>query len=238
MYAKCRTSGYERGSMNTFEPIETQNLSERVADVIRSAIISGQLAPGAPIRDRQVAEELGVSRTPVRDALYRLHSEGLAEIKGRTGWAVTDFTAQDVHELFQLRMLLEPQGLYALERSPDPEKIAVIGSSFDGFQHPIPPERHLEYFTVDDDFHRYIVLCSGNRRLISIYNNLKDHINRGRYILSGSSASRLEDTLDEHTEIVNAVLAGDFARARESLIEHLRTGEELMIQRVRDRDGG
>lgn len=224
--------------MNTFEPIETQNLAERVAGVIRTAIISGQLGPGAPIRDRQVADELGVSRTPVRDALHRLNTEGLAEPKGRAGWSVTEFTEQDVHELFQLRMLLEPQGLVALERSPDPELISRIATAFDDFEHPIAPERHMEYFRADDDFHRFLVACSGNSRLIAFYGNLKDHINRGRFILSGSSAARLEDTLDEHAEIVSAVIDRDFARAREALLEHLRTGEELMIQRLRDRDEG
>ncbi len=224
--------------MTTFEPIETQNLAERVASVIRSAIISGQLAPGAPIRDRQVADELGVSRTPVRDALHRLNSEGLAEPKGRAGWSVTAFTEQDVHELFQLRMLLEPQGLVVLENSPDPERIAQIGAAFEQFEHPIPAELHLDYFTADDNFHRLLVACSGNSRLIAFYGNLKDHINRGRFILSGSSATRLEDTLDEHTEIIAAVTEGDFARARSALIDHLRTGEELMIQRLRNQLAG
>ena len=224
--------------MNTFEPIETQSLAERVAGVIRSAIISGQLAPGAPIRDRQVADELGVSRTPVRDALHRLHSEGLAEPKGRAGWSVTAFTEQDVHELFQLRMLLEPQGLVALENDPDPARIAQMGEAFESFEHPIPSEQHMEYFTADDNFHRLIVACSHNSRLVAFYGNLKNHINRGRFILSGSSAARLEDTLDEHNEVIEAVIEGDFARARSALIAHLGTGEKLMVQRLKNRAEG
>lgn len=224
--------------MNTFEPIETQNLAERVAGVIRTAIISGQLGPGAPIRDRQVAEELGVSRTPVRDALHRLHSEGLAEPKGRAGWSVTAFTEQDVHELFQLRVLLEPQGLTVLENNPDAARVAQVAASFEEFEHPIPPERQLDYFAADDSFHRLIVDCTNNSRLVSFYGNLKDHINRGRFILSGSSAARLEDTLDEHADIIKALVDGDFARARSALIAHLRTGEELMIQRLRNQTQG
>lgn len=221
--------------MSTFARIETTNLSDRVADALRTAIISGQLPAGAAIRDRQVAEELGVSRTPVRDALHRLQSEGLAEPKGRAGWNVSDFTEQDVHELFQLRMLLEPQGLTALERDPDPAKIAELAGFFTDFGHPIPRERHLEYFRQDDDFHLAIVRCSGNERLISYYEVLKVHINRGRFILSGSNAARMEDTLDEHRSVIDAVLAGDFARARTALVEHLRTGEELMARRLRNR---
>ncbi len=221
--------------MSTFAKIETANLGERVAELLRTAIIQGRLAGGQPLRDRAIAEEMGVSRTPVREALHKLQSEGLTEPRGRSGWVVTDFTVQDVHELFQLRILLEPEGLRVLEKSPDPAKIEELATYFSSFSHPIPLESHPFYFQQDDDFHMALVRCSGNARLISYYELLKVHINRGRYILSGSSVERMEETLDEHRAVIDAMLAGDFAQARNALVQHLRTGEELMAQRVVNR---
>lgn len=219
--------------MNTFEPIESVNLGDRAIEAIRGAIIRGALGPCESLSDRRLAADLGVSRTPVRDALHRLQAEGLVEPRGRSGWAVTDFTEQDVRELFDLRILLEPFGIDLLASAPNPELLESIARHWDDFTHPVPVDRREEYFARDDDFHMRIVEASGNRRLASFYSVLKAHINRGRYLLSGTRADRLEQTLDEHWEIATALRARDFDRAREALIAHLRTGEELLIQQLR-----
>lgn len=219
--------------MNTFQPIESVNLGDRAIEVIRGAIIRGALGPCETLSDRRLAEDLGVSRTPVRDALHRLQGEGLVESRGRSGWAVTDFTEQDVRELFDLRILLEPFGLDLLASSPDTVVLEAIASHWDDFSHPVPAERREEYFARDDNFHRMVIDASGNRRLSNFYSVLKTHINRGRYLLSGTRADRLEQTLDEHWAIAKALRARDFDKAREALIAHLRTGEELLIQQLR-----
>jgi DNA-binding GntR family transcriptional regulator len=220
----------------TFKPLATVNLGDRVIEQIRTAVITGKLAPGETIRDVQLAEELGVSRTPVREALHRLQSDGLIEPGERTGWVVSRFTEQDVRELFQLRRLLEPVGLEELERDPDPARLATLTEYFATYDHPIDAERHLEYFAHDDDFHTELVACSQSKRIHSIYDVLNVHINRGRFILSGSSAERVEETLDEHRAVIEAIAERDFHRAREALIEHLLTGEELMILELRKRN--
>ncbi|WJL96961.1 GntR family transcriptional regulator [Microbacterium sp. ET2] len=214
------------------------NLGERAIEEIRTAIISGSLPPLAILRDREVAEQLGVSRTPVREALHRLQSEGLVEPRGRQGWVVTDFTEQDVHELFQLRMMLEPAGIDSLQSTADQEQLTRIVGHFEEFSHPIPKEQMASYFANDDSFHRAIVAASRNQRMIEFYSILNAHINRGRYILSGSHEERMEQTLDEHQEIVEALTVHDFARARTALIEHLRTGEALMLRELRERNAG
>lgn len=219
--------------MNTFQPIESVNLGDRAIEAIRGAIIRGALAPSEPLSDRRLAEDLGVSRTPVRDALHRLHAEGLVEPRGRSGWAVTDFTEQDVRELFDLRILLEPFGIDLLATVADTEMVETIAGHWDDFAHPVPVERREEYFARDDDFHMRIIEASGNRRLAGFYSVLKSHINRGRYLLSGTRADRLEQTLDEHWQIAAALRAHEFDAAREALIAHLRTGEELLIQQLR-----
>lgn len=219
--------------MSPLPRIEAVQLGDRTIEAIRNAIITGDLPGGTPLRDRQLADELGVSRTPVREALHRLEAAGLVEPRGRAGWAVTPFTEQDVKEIFQLRRLLEPVGLESLEEEPDEARLAGLTAYFEDYEHPIEAERYTDYFRHDDDFHRAIVACSGNRRISAFYDVMNAHINRGRHFLYGATAGRVEETLDEHRAIVEALVARDFARAREALLTHLRTGEQLMLRQLR-----
>jgi DNA-binding GntR family transcriptional regulator len=214
-------------------PIPAVQLGDRTYEAIRAAIVSGELAPRQALVDRQLAEQLQVSRTPVREALHRLEADGLVQARGRAGWEVTDFTEQDVHELFQLRMLLEPAGLDALAKAPDDALVERVATFFDGYDHPVAPDRYEDYVARDRAFHELLVACSGNRRLQRFYAVLGGHIDRGRHFLTGSAEGRADDTLDEHCAVAAAVADRDFARARASLLEHLRTGEELMVRQLR-----
>lgn len=213
--------------------IETVPLGDRTVAAIRAAIINGELPGGTPLSDRELSESLGVSRTPVREALHRLKEVGLVEPRGRTGWAVTHFTEKDVREIFQLRKVLEPVGLEELERSRDPLRTRELSRFFEDYAHPIETERYRDYFEEDQRFHKAIVACSGNSRLQYFYDVIEGHINRGRYFLSGAAAGRVEETLDEHLSVARAIGEGDFARARNELLLHLNTGEELMIKQLR-----
>jgi DNA-binding GntR family transcriptional regulator len=219
--------------MNALRPIEPVQLADRTLVLIRNAIVNGELPAGEPLRDRQLAEMLGVSRTPVREALHRLEGVGLVVPRGRGGWVVSPFTEADVRELFQLRLLLEPLGLEELARTKDPRAIGEIGAFFRGYSHPIPPERYGDYFAEDNAFHKRIVACSWNRRVHEIYAVLETQIDRGRHFLLTSVGGRGEETLEEHLAIIEALQSLNFARARKQLISHLRTGEELMLEQLR-----
>lgn len=213
--------------------IESVQLGGRTIEAIRSAIISGELPPGRPLTDRSLAEELGVSRTPVREALHRLEAAGLVQSLGRSGWVVSPFTESDVRELFQLRMLLEPVGLEQLAARPDEDRIARLGSFFTDYEAPIPASRYPEYFAHDDAFHQALVGCSGNGRMRDFYAVMNAHINRGRFFLFGAASGRVDATLEEHRSVINAVVVRDFPRARTALLDHLKTGEELMLRQLR-----
>lgn len=222
--------------MASLQPIEAVQLGDLAFESIRTAIVTVALQPGAPVRDRELAEALRLSRTPVREALHRLEAAGLIEARGRSGWIVSLFRERDVRELFELRRLLEPAGLDRLEHEPDPETIARIGHFFDDYKHPIVSEQFTDYFSRDHQFHTFLVSCSRNTRLQSIYSNIESHIVRGRNYLSSSAEERVDATLDEHQSIARAVGDGKFADARELLVEHLRTGEERMVEQLRQKE--
>ncbi|GAW51832.1 MULTISPECIES: GntR family transcriptional regulator [unclassified Nocardioides] len=215
-------------------PIEPIQLGDRTTELLRAAIIGGDLPPGSILRDRELAEDLGVSRTPVREALHRLEGVGLVVSRGRSGWAVSDFTEQDVRELFQLRQLMEPAGIEALAAAPD-EAVEHLAHFFHDYPQAVPQERYADYFAEDNAFHKSIVACSPNRRLNDMYSVIESHIDRGRHFLITAAAGRADETLDEHRAIASAIASRDFERARVELLAHLRTGEQLMIEQIRAR---
>ena len=212
------------------------HLGSRTFESISSAIVSGELAAGETLRDRTLGELLGVSRTPVREALHRLEDAGLVESRGRAGWVVSSFTESDVHELFQLRRSLEPLGIDALQRDPDPGHIKELSGFFDPYSRPISQGRYPQYFSRDAAFHKRIIEVSGNERLVRMYGVLETHIDRGRYFLSLGSTGRVGATLDEHRAVTDAIAARDFDAARSALLHHLDMGEHLMVDWLRERD--
>lgn len=222
--------------MNSLRHIESVQLGDRVYESVRLAIIRGELMPGEQLQDRKLAEQLGVSRTPARDAIHRLWSAGLVESRGRSGWAVTDFTERDIRELYELRRLLEPVGIDELVAAPDALAVAEIAGFFDRYTQPIPPDAHLEYFANDNAFHMLLVQLSDNRRLQGFYEVMESHIEHGRNFLSTRTAGRVDASHEEHLAICRAVADHDFAAATAALIRHICAGEELMLDYLRRRN--
>lgn len=219
--------------MTKLQPIANVQLGDLAFESIRSAIVRTELLPGEPLKDRELAEALQLSRTPVREALHRLEAERLVETRGRGGWVVASFREQDVRELFQLRRLLEPAGITGIEKNPDPAVISRIAHTFDDFEHPISPAQFADYFSRDHGFHTFIVGCSGNQRLKEFYSVISNHIVRGRHYLSMGAGERVDETLDEHLGVARAITDGDFGLARRILVAHLETGEERMMEQLR-----
>lgn len=214
--------------MAALQPIESIGLGDSAFESIRTAIINGDLAPGEPLRDRTIALALGISRTPVREAFHRLEATGLVEPLGRVGWKVGTFSATDVHEIFQMRRLLEPVGIDQLEKARDEEAIHKLVTFFDDYDSPISDTGLAGYFERDQAFHECIVKCSGNRRIVQAYSVMSNHISRGRRFLIRSATGRADETLHEHRAVTGALSTGDFAGAREALIAHLTVGENLL----------
>lgn len=202
--------------------------ADQVFDSLRTAIVSGRLAPGQPLRDRELAEQLGVSRTPVREALQRLAATGLV-IGSDRGWSVAPLTEQDIRELFEIRRVFEPIGISRLATGGTLETRDRLVSFFDDFRDGLPPERYLEYLERDREFHKIIVNSSANSRIRYLYALMEDQIHRRRHYLSLGAKGRIDQTLVEHLAICKAIERGDWQAVEDALIQHLHAGEEAMI---------
>ena len=193
---------------------------------IRDRIISGHLKPGQPITEEQLSKELDMSRTPVREALIKLQSEELVRMVGNRGAAVMEITPVDIAEIFQLRLLVEPYAARACVEFIDKKKLREIREKLT-----ILAQSDLSKTVLEDlgtslyevhDLHDLIIQAAGNRRLARLLNTLQSQIfwmlNLERRI-----PGRIGRSLQEHLNIVNALLAGDGDRAEKNMREHLES---------------
>jgi DNA-binding GntR family transcriptional regulator len=215
--------------------IEVVRINEQVYEALEAAIVRCDLEPGVVLGDRQLAEMLGVSRTPVRDALHRLESSGLVERGSRMGWMVSTFALQDVRELFELRRVFEPLGLERLSETWDEVVVRELSHTFEKFPERLTEDLLPDYLHDDHRFHKKIVECSRNGRIIRFYGTVEKQIDRIRHYLSYNYEGRVEASLKEHREICAAVAAHDLSAATEALDNHLRNVEELITALARER---
>ena len=215
--------------------IEVVQINEQVYEAIEAAILRCELGPGVVLGDRQLAELLGVSRTPVRDALHRLEPSGLVERRGRMGWMVSTFALQDVRELFELRRIFEPLGLERISETWDEAVVRELSHSFEKFPERLTQDLLPDYLHGDRRFHKEIVGCGRNGRVTRFYGTVEKQIDRIRHYLSYNYEGRVEASLKEHREICAAIAARDLSAATEALDNHLRNVEELITDLARER---
>lgn len=223
---------YTISLMTNLRPVRTTYVNESVYNAIESAILQGELPPHSSLNDRKLAELLGVSRTPIRDALHRLESSGLVERVergARARWVVTGIDPQGVKEIFELRRALEPLGLEGLAKTWDVAIVNELSGFFQDFPDRLPRELYPEYLRRDHVFHRRIAECSQNTRLINFHNILEHQTERIRYYHSYGYEGRVDTSLGEHRRICKSIGERDLQMASTLLIEHLRNAENGLL---------
>lgn len=221
--------------MGKLQPINFDNyqpLRETVCETLRDAIRKGILEPGERLMEVQLADELGISRTPVREAIRKLEQEGYVIMMPRRGTYVADVSVSDVKEIFEIRSALESlaTGLAARRIEPDElEKLQSLLNEIEGYIKKNDIEKIVE---ADIKFHGLLYQVSRNDRLVSIISNLKEQLARFR-TLSMSYPGRLQETFEEHSEMVEAIANGDVSGARDAAEHHMERAEETLLKAMR-----
>lgn len=224
----------------TWEPIQHTHLTERVYGQVRDRILSRAIKTDEQILVHEVAEELGVSRTPVVDAVKRLAAEGLVEIRARRGTFVRGLTETGVVEIFELREALETSAVRAtIREAGGPALAGTLRHWFDVMAGMITDEGfgdYLAFTAADHAFHAAIIASRGNGRINSIYENLRVHMHvaRAHLFQSLEPSGRVHD---DHGRILDAVAAEDAPTAEAALVSHLSAIRERMIANVRANNG-
>lgn len=205
-----------------------QPLREVVCETLREAIVGGVLKPGERLMEIQLAEELGVSRTPVREAIRKLELEGFVIMIPRRGTYVADLSIKDINEVFEVRTALDvlAAGL-AAERITDDEleKMERLLVHIGEYIEKGDMDKIVE---ADSQFHDILYQATRNDRLVQIINNLREQLTRFRSI-SMAYPGRLKNTLEEHSRLVEALAARDHQLAERLATEHMENSEQTLL---------
>lgn len=221
--------------MSKLQPItfdSYQPLREIVCENLRDAIKKGILEPGERLMEVQLADELGISRTPVREAIRKLEQEGYVIMMPRRGTYVSNISEGDIKEIFEIRSALESlaTGLAARRIEPNElEKLQNLLNEIGGYIKKNDIEKIVE---TDIKFHGLLYQVSRNERLVSIISNLKEQLARFR-TLSMSHPGRLQETFEEHSEMVEAISDGDVSAARDAAERHMERAEKTLLKAMR-----
>jgi len=216
-------------SLEGFQP-----LREMVFDVLLEAIMSGQLPPGERLMEVQLAEEIGVSRTPVREAIRRLELEGFVVMIPRKGAYVAGLSIKDVTSIFEIRSALESLAVRLGAERITEEGLAVLDENLVEFDKNYEEGDTERYFKLDIAFHQALYKFSGNERLVQMMGNLTEQINRYRRV-SMSDAVIRQHTIHEHRKIVEALRSHDPKKAMEAMSEHMVHTENSLITILGDK---
>lgn len=206
----------------------TTTVNARVLDALRAAVVSGELAPGTLHSVQTLATQLGVSRTPVREALIKLAQQGMVRFERNRGVRVLQTSVHDLEEVFALRLLLEVPATRRATELLDDAGRRELRKVFRQMQRAAEADDEFRLWQHDRRFHRALLAASGNTRLASYVDGLRDTVLRQGVSTAGSSRS-LSDILAEHEVILERVEAGDADGAADAMRRHVLHTAELLI---------
>lgn len=209
--------------------------NDEAVEYIRDQILQGRFAPGSRLGLELLADELGVSRSVVREALNRLMAQGLVNLLPQQGFRVTEATADDLRDLSELRVLVECRALAMAIQHGDLEWEQSIVGALHGLERtparaaPGEPVSH-EWVRVHAAFHQALISACPNARLTGLATHLRQSAEVYRQWSSRQGEERNRDVAAEHRALAEATLARDHARASRLLAEHLELTTKLAIE--------
>ncbi|ADR19736.1 GntR family transcriptional regulator [Calditerrivibrio nitroreducens] len=211
--------------------IDNTPLSEKIAETLRDYIMKGNLKPGERLTEPKLSAMLGISRTPIREALRLLENEGFIDIFPRRGAVVSDITAKDVDEIFVIKTKLESLAArLAVENisEADIKKMMDINEKMAKYSE---TKNVVNLIKLNAEFHNIFIEKSNNSRLIKFIESLNKQFKRVT-AYSFTEAGRIKKVLEEHANIVDAFVKRDADRVEQLVDLHVKNGWQFIISRM------
>ena len=210
-------------------------LRDVVFNTLRQAIITGEFVPGERLMEIALANRLGVSRTPVREAIRKVELEGLVVMIPRKGAEVARITEKDLRDVLEVRSSLEELAAGLATERLDDDSREKIKTALDNFREAITTGDNPRIADCDVEFHDAVFEATKNKRLIQIINNLREQIYRYRleYVKDTEYHAVL---MKEHEELVDAMFSGDKKGAQEIMKRHIDNQEETVIKKIQEEE--
>jgi len=204
-------------------------LRDVIFETLRKAIITGEIKPGERLMEVAIAEQMGVSRTPVREAIRRLEAEGLVTMVPRKGTHVSELSSKDIIDVLEVRGALDKLATGLAAKRIKPQQLRALESIHKQYIAFVEKENIEGAVRKDIEFHDAIYAASGNSRLIGVLSTLKEHIYRFRviYLRDMDIAEHVEQ---EHRQILDALKEGNEQLAAELAEKHIKSQMESIVE--------
>jgi len=207
-------------------------LRDVVFNTLRQAILTGELEPGERLMEIHLANKLGVSRTPIREAIRKLELEGLVTMVPRRGAEVAQITEKSMNDVLEVRRALDALCVELACDRISRQELEQLKKACDGFEEAVKTKDIKKIAQADVELHNIIVRATGNQRLIQLVNNLSEQMYRYRfeYIKDSSQHERL---VEEHRVIYQSIMQKDKETASLAAKTHIDNQEKSIIRQIR-----
>ena len=210
-----------------------RSLSEQVFDRLRGAIIRGDISSEGRLVESRIAELLGISRTPVREALFKLEKEGLIKRLPGGGFSVVDLTEEELEETFGIRSVLESYAARLGAIKYKEGELEPLEEKVREFQYQLDNGNMEQLLSINTQFHDMLYALSRSPRLIRMINELRDQIFRFRKIILRKRETAIISNND-HREMIEAMKKRDADRVESLVRDHILRGRELVMKNLRN----
>ena len=219
-------------NINTNESLPLRDVG---FNTLRDAILTGKLVPGERLMENQLAEKLGVSRTPVREALRMLELENLVELVPRKGAQVLDMSEKDIVNILEVRSALEGLATSVACKKMSKEDLQQLKNMEVDFEKAVA-ENDVEHFVdIDEDFHDLIFAATENDKLINIFRNLRIQLYRYRMAQAKNNETSMSTIVAHHRSIIRAIENHDAEEGASIAQGHIKYQTESILRFVRNK---
>ena len=214
--------------MLNFDIQNHRPLREMVYEELKMQILTGAIVPGTRMMEVELADEMGVSRTPIREAIRKLEKEGLVTIEPRRGAYASQISTEDMVEILEVRQNMEGLAAFFAASRMKPEQLTALKDVSQKYNEAVSEENMENMIKYDTRFHRIIVESCNNKVLVQMIEQLQELLLRFRYIYY-DNFRRAENMPEEHKAILDAIEQGNADAARDAADIHIDRLKELVI---------
>ena len=210
-------------------------LRDVVFNTLRDAILTGKLVPGERLMENQLADKLGVSRTPVREALRMLELENLVELVPRKGAQVLDMSEKDITNILEVRSALEGLATSVACKKMSKEDLQQLKNMEVDFEKAVADNDVERFVDIDEDFHDLIFSATENDKLINIFRNLRIQLYRYRMAQAKNNDTSMSTIVAHHRSIIRAIENHDAEEGASIAQGHIKSQTESILRFVRNK---
>jgi DNA-binding GntR family transcriptional regulator len=227
MRKKAELNDLDVGPLQAFQ--ERKSLGEHVFESLKHSIVMGKISSGEWLVESHIAETLGISRTPVREAIHKLEREGLIERQPRGGFTVLGLTRNNIEETFGIRSVLEGYAARLAAVKHNKEELDALEKKIEEFQNALDRKRMNLLPAINTEFHDLLYSLSKSSKLISIINGLRDQIYRFRKMNLKEEKFAATSNQD-HIQMLQSIRKRNAEGAERLAREHILRGREIVLK--------